>query len=165
MTVAATGSQLTAAMRTGLRRLAKAVVVVTCSHEGRRWAMAATAVCEVSLEPPSLLICVNRTASIFEPLAQGGDFCINILHSSHESISSACGGQLKGEARFDVGQWHSGTNGLQYLADTQASFFCHQAKRVDFGTHAIIIGEVFDVMTSEDVDPLVYIDGRYASVS
>lgn len=163
MTSAPTLSQISAAMRTGLRRLAKAVVVITCSHQGKRWAMAATAVCEVSLEPPSMLICVNRTASIFDPLAQGADFCINILHRSHDFISTACGGQLKGDARFEVGQWHCSTDGLPYLEDSQGSFFCHTIKRVDHGTHALFIGEVYDVKTNGEADPLIYLDGKYNS--
>lgn len=92
-------------MRDGLRRLAKAVVVITCEHNGTRFAMAATAVSELCIEPPSLLICVNRTASLFEPLSTGANFTVNILHSSHETVSAACSGKLKGEARFEHGQW------------------------------------------------------------
>lgn len=150
-------------MRDALRRLAKAVVVITCRHEGQRYAMAATAVSELSMEPPSLLICVNQTASLFEPLAAGANFCVNILHSSHEGISAVCSGKLKGEARFEHGVW-ADSQELPYLEDAQASFLCRNDKRVDYGTHGIFIGEVIDVLSHGLVDPLVYVDGRYTVV-
>lgn len=151
-------------MRDGLRRLAKAVVVITSQHDGQRYAMAATAVCEVSLEPPSLLICVNQTASLHKPLSAGANFCVNVLHSSQEAISAACGGKLKGEMRFQEGDWAAGAGGLPYLSDAQASFLCRNDRAIDYGSHTIFIGLVEEVLTSGPVDPLVYVDGRYTVV-
>lgn len=157
--------QIAMQMRDALRRLAKAVVVITVRHDGQRYAMAATAVSELSMDPPSLLICVNRTASLYAPLAAGADFCVNILHSSHETISAACSGKLKGEARFEQGRWAESELGLPYLEDAQASFVCRNAQQVDYGTHGIFIGAVAEVMNHGPVDPLVYVDGRYTAVS
>ena len=152
-------------MRDGLRRLAKAVVVITCEHEGTRFAMAATAVSELCIEPPSLLICVNRTASLYAPLSTGANFAVNILHSSHETVSAACSGKLKGEARFELGQWSRSSLGPPYLEDAQASFLCRNDRHVDYGTHGIFIGEVVDVLSHGEVDPLIYVDGRYTVAS
>lgn len=151
-------------LRSALRRLAKAVVVITSRHGDERFAMAATAVSELSMDPPSLLICVNRTASIFEPLSEGANFAVNILHSSHQEISNACSGAMKGEARFELGNWANGPGDMPYLEDAQANFFCRNDKRVDYGTHAIFIGEVIGAQNSGDVDPLVYVDGCYTVV-
>jgi len=151
-------------MRDALRRLAKAVVVITCEQGGTRFAMAATAVSELSMDPPSLLICVNRTASLYAPLSGGANFAVNILHSSHETVSAACSGKLKGEARFEQGQWARSSLGPPYLEDAQASFVCRNERQVDYGTHGIFIGEVVDVLSHGDVDPLIYVDGRYAVV-
>ena len=151
-------------MRDGLRRLAKAVVVITCEHGGTRYAMSATAVSELSMEPPSLLICVNRTASLYAPLSSGANFAVNILHSSHETVSAACSGKLKGEARFEQGQWARSSLGPPYLEDAQASFVCRNDRQVDHGTHGIFIGEVVDVLSHGAVDPLIYVDGRYTVV-
>src|ERR1044072_3155873 len=96
-------SQTALALREGLRRLAKAVVVITCQHEGARFAMTATAVSELSMDPPSLLICVNRSASLHAPLAAKAGFCVNVLHHSHTDISALCSGKEKREARFAPG--------------------------------------------------------------
>ena len=148
-------------LRLGLRRLAKAVVVVTSRKNGLRAAMAATAVSELSMAPPSLLICVNRNASLYPMLATGANFCVNILHAGHSDISAACGGKAKGEARFDLGQWGSGPGGMPYLTDAQASFFCRNDRSIDYGTHGIMIGEVVEVFVEGEVDPLIYVDGGY----
>ena len=88
------------ALKQALRRLAKAVVVITSRHETVRFAMSATAVSELSFDPPSMLVCVNRTASMYAPLAAGAPFAINILHHSQSAVAARCAGQLKGEARF-----------------------------------------------------------------
>jgi len=151
-------------LREGLRRLAKAVVVITCKHEGQRYAMAATAVSELSMNPPSLLICVNRTASLYDPLSQGADFCVNILHSSHSHISSVCSGKARGEARFAVGDWGATVEECPLLEDAQASFFCRNEQAMDYGTHHIVIGRVEEVRIAGEIDPLVYADGRYLSL-
>jgi flavin reductase (DIM6/NTAB) family NADH-FMN oxidoreductase RutF len=157
-------SQTALAMRAGLRRLAKAVVVITCQHGGARYAMTATAVSELSMEPPSLLICVNRSASLHAPLAAKAGFCVNILHRAHADISALCSGKAKGEARFALGRWLADAGGTPYLADAQASFLCRHEQSLDYGTHSIVIGLVEKVLIHGSVDPLVYMDGTYGHV-
>jgi flavin reductase (DIM6/NTAB) family NADH-FMN oxidoreductase RutF len=156
-------SEIQAALRSGLRRLAKAVAIISCTSEGRRYAMAATAISELCMDPPSLLACVNRSASISAPLAAGADFAINILHSSHESIATLCSGATKGEARFALGRWSSGPSGIPIIEDAQASFQCRNTKSFAFGTHDVFIGEVFKTAIHGDIDPLIYVDGRYVN--
>lgn len=151
-------------MRAGLRRLAKAVVVITTAQEGQRHAMAATAVSELSMEPPSLLICVNRGASLHPILASGAPFCVNILHARHGHISKACSGGMKGEARFELGAWSDTALGVPRLTDAQASFLCTNDQRSDYGTHSVFIGRVTEVFVEGTVDPLIYVDGRYTAI-
>jgi flavin reductase (DIM6/NTAB) family NADH-FMN oxidoreductase RutF len=151
-------------LKNALRRLAKAVVVVSCCHEGRRYAMSATAVSEVSIDPPSMLVCIARTASIHAPLAAGVDFCLNILHGSHEEISALCSGKAKGEERFATGEWRTSEEGIPFLADAQANVLCQSGVSLATKSHSIFIGKVVRAFQSGEVDPLVYVDGRYASV-
>lgn len=151
-----------AELRMGLRRLAKAVVIITSEHAGVRYAMAATAVSELSMEPPSLLACVNHGASLALPLQAEADFSINILHSSHADLSSLCSGPAKGEARFTLGNWQFRDDGLPYIGDAQATFFCRHAALYSHGSHFVVIGNVTAVRTTGLIDPLIYVDGRYA---
>src|SRR3546814_7831757 len=82
-----TASPVAESLRSGLRRLAKAVVVITAHRGDVRAAMTATAVSELSMDPPSLLICANRSASMFALLKDGADFCVNILDASQQARS------------------------------------------------------------------------------
>lgn len=153
-------------LRGALRRLAKAVVVITSRHEGKRYAMAATAVSELSFDPPSMLVCVNRSASLHAPLSGGAPFAINILHQTQRDIAARCSGAVKGEARFELGAWTVGALGVPCLAGAQAHIICRSdGHHLDHGTHTVFIGDVVDVVVEGAVDPLVYVDGRYASAS
>ena len=153
--------QLAQSTKEALRRLAKAVVVLTARHDGVRYAMAATAVNELSMDPPSMLACVNRNASLHPPLDAGADFCINILHLEHEEVARACGGLMKGEERFTLGQWGDHDDGAPFLTGAQANIFCRNEQRFPYGTHDIFIGRVTGVTLHGLVNPLVYVDGRY----
>ncbi|HVY80088.1 MAG TPA: flavin reductase family protein [Steroidobacteraceae bacterium] len=154
---------IAAALKIGLRGLAKAVTVISCCHGSNRYAMTATAVNELSMDPPSMLICVNKSASLFAPLAAGAHFCINVLQANQANISALCSGKAKGEARFAVGSWCSSALGPPYLQEAQASFICRNVSKHEFGTHGIFVGQVEEVRTCEQNDPLVYMDGRYGA--
>lgn len=154
-------AELQSKMILGLRRFAKSVMVISCEHEGLRFAMSATAVSEVSMDPPSMLICVNRSTKIFPALSNGASFCINMLHASQEDIARNCGGGLTGDERFSVGDWQVNDHQTPYLADAQANFFCTNMGGNSFGTHDVFIGEVLRVHVADGVDPLIYVDGQY----
>ena len=151
-------------LKLGLRRLGKAVVVITARHNDRRWAMVATAISELSMAPPSLLACVNRSASLYGPLIARADFCINILHRDQLDVSQICSSR-KGEDRFLAGEWGADANGTPYLHGAQASFFCTHANYFEHGTHVIVIGNVHHVEIHGDPDPLIYLDGGYAGAT
>ncbi|AYJ87107.1 flavin reductase [Sphingomonas paeninsulae] len=158
--VESTASDVTADLKLALRRLAKAVVVITVRHEGQRFAMAATAVDALSMEPPSLLACVNRSASIYRAMTEASHFAINILAREHENLSHHCGGLSKGEERFAMGAWED-DGAAPVLADAQAAIICRADARFDYGTHSIFVGIAEQVRTHGIVNPLVYVDGRY----
>jgi flavin reductase (DIM6/NTAB) family NADH-FMN oxidoreductase RutF len=149
----------------GLRRFAKSVMVVSCEHNGIRYAMSATAVSELSLDPPTMLICVNRSANMYGPLLNGADFTINMLHAGQEYIARNCAGALRGEERFTQGDWQKSEFGPPILADAQAYFVCRQEQRIDHGTHSVFIGEVVGAHSADGVNSLVYVDGQYLSPS
>ncbi|MEO5325009.1 flavin reductase family protein [Mesorhizobium sp. CC13] len=146
--------------KAAMRRLAKSVVILTTRFEGQRLAMAATAVDSLSIEPPSLLACVNRTASIFTAFEAKSPFCVNILARTHEVLAKRCGGQVKGEARFAEGDWRE-RDGIPYLADAQANIFCANDGEFYYGTHGVFVGRVTDVALFGSIEPLIYADARY----
>jgi flavin reductase (DIM6/NTAB) family NADH-FMN oxidoreductase RutF len=123
--------------------------------------MTATAVTSVSVDPPSLLVCVNRTGRLHEMLSATERFCVNVLHAEHAEVSRIFA-QPHSDQRFACGDWEddAGSN-LPYLRGAQAVLFCRKAMTVPYASHSIIIGEVEDVRIRDDIAPLIYQDGLY----
>lgn len=149
-------------LRQAMRGLASAVGIVSATDsKGVRQAMAATSVTSLSFDPPSMLVCVNRNASFYPLIAEGRDFCINILENCHSDVASNCAMRDQGEGRFEGGKWGQTPDGIPYLEDAQAAIFCRQANRVAHGTHDIVIGDVIAVNLSGNFDPMVFAGGKY----
>jgi flavin reductase len=145
-----------------MRRFATTVSIISCSSDGRRYGMSATAITSLSVDPPSLLLCVNKSTATHRALSRGGRFSVNVLRSYHSGLSHAFSGKFRGEDRFRLGNWRETEEGLPFLSDAQANLFCEIAHIMDYATHAIFIASVYFVRTQEDVDPLLYQDGKYA---
>ncbi|CAM4109152.1 flavin reductase family protein [Pseudomonas wadenswilerensis] len=158
-------NNLKADMLQAMRRLAKSVTIISTSNGTQRFAMAATAVDSLSTEPPSLLICVNTSASPHAALADGADFCVNILGVEQQDLAHLCSGAIKGEARFERGDWQTSEEGIPFLADAQSSILCRQDGRMTYGTHTIFIGRILRIRTSPTITPLVYLDGSYTTTA
>jgi len=158
---------LSAGLKAGMRRLAASVCVVSlCDQQGQRQVMTATAVTSVSDSPPALLVCINKEASVFSAVQNGGDFCVSILNQGQKDISALCAGLTDEQDRFSQGNWQDNDQGLPYLAEAEANFFCHNDKLIDYGSHLIAIGKLYAVRTAEgDVAPLLYADGSYCQLS
>jgi flavin reductase len=150
-----------AAFRDAMRRFATTVSIISCASGGCRYGMSATAVTSLSVDPPALLVCVNKSTATHRVLSRGGRFCVNVLRSFHSQLSQAFSGKLKGEDRFRVGAWQETDDGLPFLGDAQANLFCEIDRITDYGTHTIFIGRVYLARVNADVDPLLYQDGKY----
>ncbi len=154
------------AMKEGMRRLASGVCVITTqSADGTPYAMTATSVTSVSDSPASLLVCINRNARMYEAISTGGRFCVNLLRQGQEGISNRCASGDQGSSRFDVGSWTM-DDGLPYVKDGLAAFFCRQDQAIEYGTHRIVIGVIDKVLVNDgaDIEPLLYLNGGYHGV-
>ena len=155
--------QLAAQTKLALRRLASAVAVVTCRDGATRHAMTATAVNAMSMQPPSMIVCVNRSTTFHSAISRAESFAINILNRGQERISMECGGRLRGEDRFGFGEWRE-ESGVPVLPDAQARIVCAKDDRFDYGSHTIFLGRVIAVGIHGAVDPLIYVDGHYTGL-
>lgn len=145
--------------RFAMRGVAATVSILTTRVGGVAYGMTATAVAPVSLSPPALLACVNREASIHDPIRQGRLFWVNVLGEEHDEECRAFAGKLAGPDRFRCGAWREG-HGMPYLADAQANLLCELDREVPVATHTVFIARVVDVRASGTNRPLIYLDGR-----
>jgi flavin reductase (DIM6/NTAB) family NADH-FMN oxidoreductase RutF len=149
--------------RRAMRRVAATVNVISVTVEGRPLGITATAVSSLSMEPPSLLTCINRAAAVHASMADLAHFRVNILHRDQEEIARMFADRTLEDLRFAAG-WELMADLPPRLVDAQASVLCRRIDHHQFGTHSIFIGVIEEVRVRDDVSPLLYWNGRYGGV-
>lgn len=161
--LAQTRADLLDSFRSAMRHVAATVYAVTTGHGGGRYGILATAVSSLSFDPPSLLVCVNRSASLHAPLASAEIFCVNVLGLGNRDVAEHFM-NCPPEERFSVGEWEE-SHGVPVLATAQSSFVCQRRHCHEFGTHTIFIGELISARHRHNARPLTWYDGRYIDIS
>lgn len=150
-----------ARFKQSMRHIASPVGVVTTHQGDLRHGLTATAICSVSMEPPSMLVCVNRNASAEQIIARSGSFAINMLTDEQHGIArlfSTSG--TTPEQRYAEGEWHTLVTGSPILKGAVAAFDCVVEECIQSGTHHLYIGRV---LAAEYLDQnvLLYRDGLF----
>ena len=148
-----------------LRRLASGVSLIATEVDGVRHGLIATAVAPITAEPPTVMIAVNRTASILPHLDRAGRFSVNILAAAQSEIAQRFALPRDRETRFSLGTWTTLVTGAPVLCGAAASLDCVTRQVTDYGSHRLFFGEVVDsALIAEPLLPLVYHDGRYVAL-
>lgn len=156
--------KLSEEFREAMRRVASTVNVISICLRNEPMGITATAVSSLSLDPPSLLICINRAATVHAPMGDVTHFRVNVLHRDQEPVARMFSDRSQHALRFSDG-WKLDCELPPRLLDAQASILCRRIDHHQFGTHSIFIGVVEEVSVREDVHPLVYLNGKYLSAS
>ncbi len=122
-------------------------------------AITVSSVTSVSIDPPSLLVCINKTAGIHDSIIKDSKFCINLLKKSQQDISNLCSSFQEEENRFKNDQWD--TTDIPFLKNAQANIFCKVDEIISYHTHSIVVAKVTESKYSNDIDTLIYVDGSY----
>ena len=153
----------------GMRGLAEGVCIVTTSLGTIRLGMTVTAFSSLSIQPPSLLICINKNSESHDLIVKTHVFCINVLTQSHVDLAIRFSGQvgLKGEERFGHGAWTLLVTGAPVLRDSIASFDCELFAAHEAATHTIFLGTVVDMLMVQDpnAQPLIYTNRTYGKMA
>jgi len=88
-----------------MRGITSTVNVISADAKGQRHAMTATSVTSLSLDPPSMLVCINKEASLHKILLDNSNFCINVLSSLQKELAEVCSNSEEGESRFVSESW------------------------------------------------------------
>lgn len=155
------------AMRDARRRWASGVsVVLTREDDGFRGATVA-AFAVVSLEPPTVLICLDREARMSTRVPEAGIFSVSILDLSHEFLAERFAGRAPlVDARLSGVGHVAAPSGLPVLTGALAWFDCRVGAVHDGGDHVVIVGDVREVGTGDDTDdPLLFYEGRYRALA
>jgi flavin reductase (DIM6/NTAB) family NADH-FMN oxidoreductase RutF len=149
--------------RAGMRKLACGVSLITVGVGVERRGMTATAVSSFSADPPTLIVCVNRGASMYPGLVRGAAFGVSVLAAGGQEIADRFAGRtgVNGADRFDEGRWRIAPSGVSLFADSAAAFECEVEELIERHSHAIVIGHVKRIATQGGDGALVYWQGDY----
>jgi flavin reductase (DIM6/NTAB) family NADH-FMN oxidoreductase RutF len=152
-----------ASFRLAMREFASGVAILTCVNGGVRAGCTATALASLSLEPPSLVVCLERSSATLASLREAGAFAVNILAAQHGALAARFSGRggIHGEARFEVGDWLPLVTGAPALADALASIDCRVEEILERHTHAIVIGAVQAVRLGAGTAGLLHWRSRF----
>ena len=132
--------------RDAMSKLAAAVNIITTEGPAGRAGFTASAVCSVTDEPPTLLVCLNRSASVYKFFKENMVLCVNTLGLEHKDLSGVFGGK-------------------KALEDASISFDCKIKLISSVGTHDILICEVLDIKHKPDCESLIYFNRDYHQLS
>ena len=152
------------ALRRAMRHLAGGVCVITAGMGDERTGLTATSATSLSLEPPTMLICVNRQASAWPVIQRHGHFAVNILAAHQGDVADRFAGRrgIKGAARYQGADWHELASGASGLDDALAVIDCTVEEIIERHSHGIVIGAVVSAVVGSppSLGPLVYGHGR-----
>ena len=154
------------AYREAMARLGAAVNVITTDGPGGRSGFTASAVCSVTDDPPTLLVCVNRSNDSHPPLKANGVLCVNTLTAGQQDLSSVFAGLTEhtSEQRFESGHWYRLVTGAPVLTGAAVAFDCHVTQRVEIGTHDVFFCEVEGIAQGDVHEGLIYYGRTYHPV-
>jgi len=143
-----------------MRFLASSVSVISAKDSyDNLLAMTASSVTSLTMDPPSILVCVNQGASIHDALIKGENLCINILQKNQQEISNLCSSRKQESQRFENDFWD--VTDIPFIKNAQANIFCKVDQTLSYHTHTIVIASVFQSQTAETFNTLMYADGGY----
>ncbi|TDB98901.1 flavin reductase family protein [Actinomadura sp. 7K534] len=126
--------------------------------------MTANSFSSVSLDPPLVLVCVDRSAVMHRTLAAAGSFGISVLASHQESVARHFANRRRplGIGQFEGIRWRPGRRtGAPMIEDAVAHFECDLWRSYDGGDHTIFLGRLLSLAREPDESGLLFCHGRF----
>ncbi|WP_027467686.1 flavin reductase [Deefgea rivuli] len=150
--------------RSAMSLLTGAVNVVTTTGASGRHGFTASAVCSITDTPPTLLVCMNKSARSHTHFIANKILTVNVLGVHHQPISNVFSSPINSEERFQYGSWTQLKTGAPVLEDALVSFDCQIEQIQEVGTHTIFICPIVAIQQSECEQGLVYFNRAYHHV-
>lgn len=148
--------------RRALSRFASGVTVVTTTDAaGKFYGITVSAFCSVSLAPPLVLVCIERTTGSHHALAASERFVVNILRENQQNLSNHFASPS--DDKFASIEYHLGIEQIPVLTGALASLECRLQYSYEGGDHTIYVGEIENAIV-DDGSPLLYFHGKYREI-
>jgi flavin reductase len=144
--------------RNAMARLGAAVNVITSDGQAGLAGFAASAVCSVTDEPPTLLVCVNRNSRSAAPVLANGVLCINVLSGGQRRLAEVFAGMTgaSGADRYEGVSYTTQVTGAPALDGAVAAIDCRISEVIEKGTHSVIFAEVQAIKLDTTQHALIY---------
>jgi flavin reductase ActVB len=151
-----------ALFRQTMSRYASGVTVVTAMDEqGVPWGLTASSVSSVSLNPPLVLLCIDKKANTYEAVTKARCFAINVLNRRQDELALLFA--TRGADKFAGIPYETGATGAPLLPDVSIAVIeCRMYAQYDGGDHTIVVGEVVAARVSEG-QPLLFYDRKFGT--
>jgi flavin reductase (DIM6/NTAB) family NADH-FMN oxidoreductase RutF len=150
-------------LRRVMGHFATGVTVITTRDEsGHPFGLTANAVTSVSLTPPLILVCVDKSADTYPYFERSKVFAVNILSDTQEGVSRRFA--TTGIEKFEGIGYHRTETGCAVLDDAVGHMDCRIVDSYDAGDHTIYMGEVLSA-DANDVPPLLFYRGGYRKLA
>ncbi len=153
-----------AEFRAVLGRFPTGVTVVATCEEKTPVGLTVNAFASISLDPPLVMISVDRRSHMYDAIPQAGYFAASILTSAQQELSRRFAGQTGDRNdRFHGVGWRTEATGAPILSGALAWVDCRVEAIYPGGDHSIILGRV-EALGFTAGDPLLYYRGRYGRI-
>ena len=144
-----------------LGRFASGVTVVTVEHAGEVVGITVSAFLSVSLDPPLVLVSIDKRARAHAALAAAPGFAVSLLAAGQEGVSNYFAGWKQPGQVVDLARTD---RGAAVVPDALAWLECTLHQAVEAGDHTLYLGLV-EAITVRDADPLLYFRGKYRAIT
>lgn len=149
--------------RQGMAHLAAAVnIITTCTAQGQA-GFTASAVCSVTDQPATLLVCINQKSSVFEYFQNSDVLCVNTLSHEQQALANLFASKTPQNERFHANTWATLKTGAPVLTDALVAFDCLIRERQVVGSHMLLICEVQAMQSPKAAQALVYFNRQYCA--
>ena len=146
-----------------MRHLCTGVTIIATGTGEARKGLAASALCSVSDDPATLLVCVNKSASAHDSILDNGAYCANVLAQPHAQLAKIFSSSTRAAERFTTGEWITLATGAPALANALACFDCRVHHTIEAGSHTVIFGTVEAMHQGQGRPPLLYGYGQFGA--
>lgn len=146
------------AFREAMAHLGAAVNIITTDGPGGRCGFTASAVCSLTDDPATVIVCMSRTSTQNAAFKENGVACINTLTGRQQGLSDIFAGRrnLSMPERFASAKWSTLVTGAAVLDEALLSLDCRIARADDFGTHSLFVCRVLALTPARDESALIY---------
>ena len=155
-----------AAVKLAMRTLGGGVSVITAGHGEDRTGATVTSATALSMEPPTMIVNINKSSSTWPVISRHQHFCVNILSHGQQDIANRFAGigGIKGAERYLGAKWTTLVSGAPVLTEALAAIDCEVDEIIERHSHAIILGRAVAVVSGAG-QSLIYSNGKYGLVS